>query len=306
MRRLLAELSQVDLARLVRAVLAPHDRIHVQLGVGRPATEDGADLRVLVVGQPELAVGLRFAGRRGGPLDRIDTVEREHTEPVVDALGLRNRGRRSRGRRHGTRTAAVRVTRRRLRRAGRLGRRTRCEAGPARGVRRLVVSDRHARTPARRPARPVATALMIDVKNPRPSTDGPVNAVDRVFGMRHDARRRCRPRCGWRRYRASSRSGCRRRTGRRCGSSTVKLVERRGIGDVATLAVLDRDDDLLADAEIAEPGRVGATRRAAAGPDCGSADGCCGSARRAADAPRTAPGSRCRCRAPAARHAPRR
>ena len=43
--RQVAELAQVHLAALVGAVLAPHDRVHRQLGLRRPATEHLADAR---------------------------------------------------------------------------------------------------------------------------------------------------------------------------------------------------------------------------------------------------------------------
>ena len=60
---MLAELAQVHLAALVRAVLAPHDRVHRQLGLRRPAAEHLADAGVLVVLEPELE--RRAAPRRG-------------------------------------------------------------------------------------------------------------------------------------------------------------------------------------------------------------------------------------------------
>ena len=65
------EVAQVHLGRLVRAVLAPHDRVQGQLGGGRPAAEDLADLRVLVVGEAELLVGLLLVGRLLGDLDGV-------------------------------------------------------------------------------------------------------------------------------------------------------------------------------------------------------------------------------------------
>ncbi|SKU59888.1 Uncharacterised protein [Mycobacteroides abscessus subsp. abscessus] len=48
----LPEVAQVHLRGLVGAVLAPHHRIHGQLGVGGATTEDLADARVLVVLEP--------------------------------------------------------------------------------------------------------------------------------------------------------------------------------------------------------------------------------------------------------------
>ena len=58
----LAEVAQMHLRRLVRAVLAPHHRVHRQLGVGGTAAEDLADPFVLVVLQAELTEGLRLVG----------------------------------------------------------------------------------------------------------------------------------------------------------------------------------------------------------------------------------------------------
>ncbi len=59
-----AELAQVHLGRLVRAVLAPHHRVHGELGVGRRAPERADDTGILVVSQPELTVGLHGRARR--------------------------------------------------------------------------------------------------------------------------------------------------------------------------------------------------------------------------------------------------
>ena len=67
----LAEVAQVHLRRLVGAVLAPHHRVHRQLGVGGPAAEDLPDPQVLVVLEPELAVGLGMVGGGGGGLDGV-------------------------------------------------------------------------------------------------------------------------------------------------------------------------------------------------------------------------------------------
>ena len=50
----LAEAAEVDLGRLVRAVLRPHHRVHGQLRRRRPATEELADAFVLVLLQAEL------------------------------------------------------------------------------------------------------------------------------------------------------------------------------------------------------------------------------------------------------------
>jgi hypothetical protein len=68
---LLAELAEVDLARLVRAVLRPHHRVHRQLAARGAPPEDLADSRVLVGLEAQRAVGLLPVGRRGGVLDGI-------------------------------------------------------------------------------------------------------------------------------------------------------------------------------------------------------------------------------------------
>ncbi len=60
----LAEARQVDLARLVRAVLRPHDGVHGELGGGRPAAEDRPDPVVLVGLQTQR--GPRLLDVRGG------------------------------------------------------------------------------------------------------------------------------------------------------------------------------------------------------------------------------------------------
>ena len=59
---LVAELLEVDLARLVGAVLAPHDAVHRELAAGGPTTEDLADLGVLVGLEAQLVVGLLALG----------------------------------------------------------------------------------------------------------------------------------------------------------------------------------------------------------------------------------------------------
>src|SRR5262249_44813883 len=66
---------QVHLARLVRAVLAPHDRVHGELGLGGPAAEDLADPLVLVVGEPQLREGLGSVRRGARPVDGVGAVE---------------------------------------------------------------------------------------------------------------------------------------------------------------------------------------------------------------------------------------
>src|SRR6185369_1023532 len=59
----LAELAQVDLGRLVRAVHAPHHRVHRQLAAGRPPVQDVPDPLVLIRLQAEL--GPRLLDVRG-------------------------------------------------------------------------------------------------------------------------------------------------------------------------------------------------------------------------------------------------
>ena len=70
---LLAELLEVHLGGLVGAVLAPHHRVHRQLGadVG-PAAEDLADLGVLVGLEAEVGPGLLVVGVAGGRLDGVE------------------------------------------------------------------------------------------------------------------------------------------------------------------------------------------------------------------------------------------
>ena len=79
-RGLLGELAQVHLRGLVRAVLAPHDRVDRQLGAGGPAAEDLTDLQVLLVVSPELGVGLRLLGGSGRLPDRVG-----HAATVIPA-----------------------------------------------------------------------------------------------------------------------------------------------------------------------------------------------------------------------------
>ena len=100
----LAEVGQVHLGRLVRAVLRPHHRVHRQLGVGRPAAEDLPDPGVLVVLQAEFPVRLR--AHRGWPrraarcparpevdqvdgADRIGDVQQVRRGRVRDLIGHR-------------------------------------------------------------------------------------------------------------------------------------------------------------------------------------------------------------------------
>jgi len=61
-------------------VLAPHHRVHGQLGVGGPAAKDLADALILVVFESEFTVGLRLIGRGRGVLDRVDG--RDHSDSL--------------------------------------------------------------------------------------------------------------------------------------------------------------------------------------------------------------------------------
>ena len=67
----LAEVAKVRLGGLIRTVLRPHHRVHGQLGVGGAAAQDLADVRVLVILQAQLAVGLLQLGLRGRLLDGV-------------------------------------------------------------------------------------------------------------------------------------------------------------------------------------------------------------------------------------------
>ncbi len=68
---LLAELAQVHLAALVRAVLGPHHGVHGQLRAGGAAAEDLHDPLVLVLLQAQLGPGQLDVGGRGRVLDRV-------------------------------------------------------------------------------------------------------------------------------------------------------------------------------------------------------------------------------------------
>ena len=311
--RLLGELAQVDLARLVRAVLAPHDRVHGQLGLGRPAAEDLADPRVLVLLQARArgTAGARPAcpapGRRcrsrppATPAAAASASPARPTRSVRAGSAARSLGVSAPGR-------TRRLVRRRRpsaagggRHAGRGCRRNRPPWSPV-----CWSSGRPARprpTPA--PARAGRGASARDVKKPRPSSDGPVSSSTACsgWGMMPTT------------LPASLRMAAMSRM-RAVGVAAdvpgddpvlgLQLVQRAGVGDVAALAVLDRDHDLLARRERVGPGRCRSTGSAAAGPGCGNAGARCGSARPAAGGPRTGSGSRCRCRAPAGRPGRRR
>ena len=68
----LGELLEVHLGRLVGAVLAPHHGVHRQLRAGRSATEDLADLLVLVGLQAELRPRLFVGGVLGSDGDGVE------------------------------------------------------------------------------------------------------------------------------------------------------------------------------------------------------------------------------------------
>ena len=61
----LTELTKVDLRRLVRAVLRPHDRIHCELGTGWSTTENLNNSLILVELQTEFFPRLRFVWSLG-------------------------------------------------------------------------------------------------------------------------------------------------------------------------------------------------------------------------------------------------
>ena len=65
------ELAQMHLAALVGAVLAPHDRVHRQLGLRRAPAEHGTDGGVLVRLQAQLGVRLGRVGGADGGLDGV-------------------------------------------------------------------------------------------------------------------------------------------------------------------------------------------------------------------------------------------
>ena len=130
-RRLLrqvAELLQVHLARLVGAVLAPHHRVHRQLGGRGTAAEDLADAVVLVGLQPQLGPRLLAVGGLGGVLDGVQTGLRGSFRHAASLSGVGD-----------VLDARVRVPCRPMRRRWRRRRRCsgwrRCAASPAHGPR---------------------------------------------------------------------------------------------------------------------------------------------------------------------------
>ncbi len=70
-RELAAELLEVDLRGLVRAVLGPHHRVHCELGRRGAPAEDLPDVRVFVLFETELGPGHGLLGRRGCFLDGV-------------------------------------------------------------------------------------------------------------------------------------------------------------------------------------------------------------------------------------------
>ena len=88
----LAEVAQVHLRGLVGAVLAPHHRVHRQLGVGGPTAEDLADPLVLVVLEAEFAERLRLVGGGGGVVDGVDLMGEPGRHADQCSLGRRLSG----------------------------------------------------------------------------------------------------------------------------------------------------------------------------------------------------------------------
>jgi hypothetical protein len=70
----LTEVAQMHLRRLVRAVLAPHHRVHRQLGVGGTAAQDLADPLVFVVLEAEFVKRLGLVGGGRGVFDGVDDL----------------------------------------------------------------------------------------------------------------------------------------------------------------------------------------------------------------------------------------
>ena len=70
-RELAAELLEVDLRGLVRAVLGPHHRVHGEFGGRGTPAEDLPDARVFVLFEAELGPGHGLLGRRGCFLDGV-------------------------------------------------------------------------------------------------------------------------------------------------------------------------------------------------------------------------------------------
>mgnify|MGYP002651706306 CR=1 FL=1 len=89
-RDLLAELLEVDLARLVGAVLGPHDRVHGELGAGGTAAEELLDGGVLVVLEAELLVGHLLVRGAGGVLDGVGVLDRDGLRiPLTNQVTVR-------------------------------------------------------------------------------------------------------------------------------------------------------------------------------------------------------------------------
>ena len=66
-------------------MLAPHHRVHGQLGVGGPTAEDLADPLVLVVLEAEFAERLGYLGSGCGAVDGVDLMGQpgRHATSVV-------------------------------------------------------------------------------------------------------------------------------------------------------------------------------------------------------------------------------
>ena len=81
----LTEVAQVHLGGLVGAVLAPHHRVHGQLGIRGPTAEDLAYPLVLVVLQAEFTERLRLLGSGGGVVNSVKGVGelRRHAASLV-------------------------------------------------------------------------------------------------------------------------------------------------------------------------------------------------------------------------------
>ena len=72
--RQVAEPAQVHLARLVRAVLAPHDGVHRQLAAGRTTVQDVPNPLVLIGFQSQRRPRLLDVGTLGRRLDGVGHV----------------------------------------------------------------------------------------------------------------------------------------------------------------------------------------------------------------------------------------
>ncbi|EUA92690.1 hypothetical protein I551_0718 [Mycobacterium ulcerans str. Harvey] len=64
----------MDFGGLVGAVLAPHHRVHGELGVGGPTAQDVTNPLILVVFEAQLVKRLRLVGGGGGMCDCVSLV----------------------------------------------------------------------------------------------------------------------------------------------------------------------------------------------------------------------------------------